>query len=177
MNNVDRRLAERMGSMDTATIESCTPGRMRVRVPKAVCQGATWAAALVALRSLAGVLRVVTNTLTGSTLVEFDPEIVEFAEIVAVLETANVVIDVGIHVGQAMLAAIEHGAGPRIAEVAHREHEQLHGLDMALHRATGGAASLRPILPFMIAALIVVSLRHGWLSGEGLREALEHVRG
>ncbi len=144
-------------------IESLTPGRMRVRVPKSVCHGASWTAAVAAVQSLAGVLRVVTNTLTGSTLVEFDPEIVEFAEIAAVLETANVAIDVGLHVGQAALAVVEREAGPRAARVAHREREQLHGLDMVLHKVTGGAAGLRPILPLMLAALVLVSLRHGWI--------------
>lgn len=166
-----------MATTGTATIESYLPGRMRLRVSKNSTSGAALQALIASLEAIGGGMRVAMNTLTGGMLLEFDPEVVELAEILAVLEAANVVLDVGLHVSQAVLMMIEAASGPRVSKAAHREHEHLRDLDLGLHRITGGAASVRGFLPFLLIAAIVVALRHGWLSPEGLRDLVGRLQG
>ncbi len=158
-----------------ATLESYVPGRMRMRVPRGT-NPSVLQAVVAPLGAVAGVLRVAANTLSGGLLLEFDPEVLELAEIVTVLEAANIALDVGLHVGEAVLSVMEARGGTRVAQTAHREHEQLHGVDRALHRLTGGAAGVKGLLPFLLIAVVAVALRHGWLTSEGLGELVERFR-
>jgi hypothetical protein len=69
----------------TSTVRSHTPGRVRLHVPR--MQGDTGSAALLAarLRRVPGVRNATAQPLTGTVLVEYDPEATSLARIRAAL--------------------------------------------------------------------------------------------
>lgn len=156
-------------------VESYFPGRMRLRVPKQYRQASTMAGIASALRAATGVEEVKNSIKTGSLLLKFDPDVMEIAEIVAVLEAANVVLDMGVHLGEAALQALERSSGPTVSKVAGREYDNLRTVDTALHRITGGATSLRSILLFLIPAVIAVGIWHEQVAPEKLVSALKRL--
>lgn len=157
----------------TVTVESYVPGRMRLRVPRGLEVATVIAGIVATVEVVRGITHVASSAVTGSVLLNFDPEVIEIAEIVAILETANVVLDLGLHAGKAAMKLVEATAGPTLSQAAHQELSVLNAADSALHRATGGAAGARPLLWFAVIALAAVGIKHGWFMPEKLMEALK----
>lgn len=146
-----------------ATLESYYPGRARIRVPKVMRTTPIFSETIAALEAAQGVVEVVANAATGGILMKYEPEVLEIEEIIAILEAVNIVIDVGLHIGEAVLSFAEHEYGPRTAEVAHHGLEKVNALDQMLHHLTGGAKNIKVLLPIALIALVTVALEHEWI--------------
>ena len=149
-------------------VESYFPGRMRIRVPRQYRKPLMMGAAAEALRRASGITAVSNSLKTGSLLLTYDSDVIEVAEIVAILETANFLLDMGIHAGEIALKALE-------SKAAEREYSSLKSVDSALHRITGGAVSLRSVLLFVLLAVVAVGIWHEAVAPEKLLQVLKRL--
>lgn len=147
-----------------ATLESYYPGRARIRVPQVMRSTPVLAEVVTALEAVQGVVEVVVNAATGGILMKYEPEVLEIEEIIVILETVNIVLDVGLHVSKAILKFTEHEAGPKAAEVAHHGLERVDALDETLHHLTGGARNIKVLLPIALLAFLTVAIEHEWIT-------------
>lgn len=156
-------------------VESYFPGRMRIRVPRQYRKPLMMGAAAEALRRASGITAVSNSLKTGSLLLTYDSDVIEVAEIVAILETANFLLDMGIHAGEIALKALEKSSGPTVSKAAEREYSSLKSVDSALHRITGGAVSLRSVLLFVLLAVVAVGIWHEAVAPEKLLQVLKRL--
>lgn len=158
-----------------ATLESFYPGRARIRVPQAMRSVPVLAEVVTALEAVQGVVEVVVNAATGGILMKYEPEVLEIEEIIVILETLNIVLDVGLHVSRAVLKFTERESGPAASEMAHKGLEKVNAMDEMLHHLTGGARNIKVLLPIALLALLTVAIEHEWIKLPVITPLVEKV--
>lgn len=158
-----------------ATLESFYPGRARIRVPQAMRSTPVFSEIVTTLEAVQGVVEVVVNAATGGILMKYEPEILEIEEIIVILETLNIVLDVGLHLGKAVLKFTERETGPAASEIAHKGLEKVNAADEMLHHLTGGARNIKVLLPIALLALMTVAIEHEWIKLPVITPFVERV--
>jgi hypothetical protein len=131
-----------------------SPGRLRLRVPRAALENGALGRAAQALTDVAGVQQVRPNTLASSLVVQYDDGVVDTAALLDVLA------DAGLSVGASSPAPAAVDDGSRVA----RSIESLLGTaDVRVARLTSGTADLRTLVPLGLGALALREVLAGRL--------------
>lgn len=150
----------RRSEQAVATLESYVPGRMRLRV-SAFERRATAALGefVTAIEAVRGVLRVTSNALTGSVLVDFDPEGLEISELLAGVEAADVTLGLGAVLGESVLEKLEQLPNSPVAAEAHRQLLAARNPGRGAWQALRGLGGPRPLIVVM-AGILLLGIRH-----------------
>ena len=148
----------------TATIAHQLPGRVRLRLPRAQRGVSLMERVRAALDALAGVRRVVTDTLTGSILIEHDRQGISLHDIATALRGAEVVLETGAEAADAVEHAVTAPPAPPVA-VAQTVAETVRGANRQVRTLSAGLFDLRLLAPLALATIGIVQWRR---SGTGI---------
>jgi hypothetical protein len=131
-----------------------SPGRLRLRVPRAALEDGTWSRAERALTGMAGVQQVRPNALASSLVVRYDDGVVGLSALLDALARAGLTV---VH-GSTDLGPPPAGERSRVA----RSIESLFGsADGEVTRLTNGTADLRTLVPIGLGALALREILAG----------------
>lgn len=129
-----------------ASIESYVPGRIRVRIPRDQRGSETAKDVASMLRDIAGIRGVDVNAVTGSVLVEYDPESIDVDQLIAMGKAANIIGDIE----SAAAGGIESpGFAPR-SRAATRIVTGFQRFDDLVNRASRGLLDAKTLMPLLL---------------------------
>jgi hypothetical protein len=131
-------------------VESYLPGRLRLRVPSELRQNGAMTEAIGMLQSVPGIRQVQTNPVTGSVLVEFDPQVLDINHLLELGKAANLIsADVATKLERPTGA--EAVTGP--SKITQGIIENFRILDAGVSRYTQGALDAKTLIPLVLITL------------------------
>jgi hypothetical protein len=131
-----------------ATIESHVPGRVRARLPRENRGHDILQEIHDILSDVEGILSVVMNPRTGSVLVNYDPDRLDFDALVQLARAAGI-----IRSPSEPRTHNEKRPWPHRSESAERLISGFRTLDRRIHLATNGAMDLKMLIPLVLVGI------------------------